>query len=86
MAPGPGVACGYLTVPEQHSQPAGPTIELGVVILKSTGASPRPDPLVMAQGGPGGSTIHTYTTLLLNSPLRRERDIVLFDQRGAAGY
>jgi pimeloyl-ACP methyl ester carboxylesterase len=82
FAPGADFECGYLTVPEQHSQPDGSTIELGVVILKSNGPSPRPDPLVMAQGGPGGSTIHTYATLLLDSPLRRERDIVLFDQRG----
>jgi pimeloyl-ACP methyl ester carboxylesterase len=82
LSPGPNTECGYLTVPEQHSQPDGPTIELGVAILKSTGSRPRPDPLVMAQGGPGGSTIHTYATLLLDSPLRRERDIVLFDQRG----
>jgi pimeloyl-ACP methyl ester carboxylesterase len=82
ISPGSNFECGYLTVPEQHSQPGGPSIELGVAILKSTGSSPRPDPLVMAQGGPGGSTIDTYATLLLDSPLRRERDIVLFDQRG----
>src|SRR5262245_39165083 len=59
FAPGPDFVCGYLTVPEQHSRPDGPTIALGVVILKSNGPSPRPDPLVMAQGGPGGSTIET---------------------------
>jgi pimeloyl-ACP methyl ester carboxylesterase len=82
LDPGPNFECGYVTVPEQHSQPDGPSIELGVAILKSSSARPRPDPLVMAQGGPGGSTIHTYATLLLDSPLRRERDIVLFDQRG----
>jgi pimeloyl-ACP methyl ester carboxylesterase len=82
MAPGRDVECGYASVPEQHSLPDGPTIELAVVILKSTGPSPRPDPLVMAQGGPGGSTIDTYAALLLDSPLRAERDIVLFDQRG----
>ena len=81
-APGADFECGYLKVPAQHSLPAGPTIELAVVILKSTSRSPQPDPLVMAQGGPGGSTIDTYAALLLDSPLRAERDIVLFDQRG----
>ena len=80
--PGSSFECGYVTVPERHSQPDGPSIELGVAILKSNSPNPRPDPLVMAQGGPGGSTIHTYATLMLDSPLRRERDIVLFDQRG----
>ncbi len=74
--------CGWLTVPAQHSDPAGPSIELGVVILGASGESPQRDPLVMAQGGPGGSTIDSYASLMQNSPLRRDRDIVLFDQRG----
>ena len=74
--------CGWLTVPLQHSDPAGATIQLGVVILRATGASHEPDPLVMAQGGPGGSTIDTYLSPMKDSPIRRQRDIVLFDQRG----
>jgi pimeloyl-ACP methyl ester carboxylesterase len=74
--------CGWLAVPAQHANPNGPTIELGVVVLKGNGESPQPDPLVMAQGGPGGSTIDSYASLMRNSPLRRDRDIVLFDQRG----
>ncbi len=74
--------CGWLTVPAQHADPAGPTIELGVVVLKGNGESPQADPLVMAQGGPGGSTIDSYAGLMQDSPLRRDRDIVLFDQRG----
>jgi pimeloyl-ACP methyl ester carboxylesterase len=82
LSPGRYFECGYLKVPEQHSQPDGPSIELGVAILKSSSSSSRPDPLVMAQGGPGGSTINTYATLLLDSPILQERDIVLFDQRG----
>lgn len=77
------VECGYLVVPEFHNQPQGRTIRLAVVILKSHSASPRPDPLVMLQGGPGGSTIETYTERLLNGGrLLTNRDIILFDQRG----
>lgn len=76
--------CGWLTVPAQHADPAGPTIQLGVVILRASGESPAADPLVMAQGGPGGSTIDSYAALMRESPLRNDRDIVLFDQRGTA--
>ena len=85
---GRDVQCGYLTVPLRHTNPNGPTIKLAVAVIKSTSDSPAPDPLVMLQGGPGGSTIDTYASLfLLNalpdaSKIRAERDIVLFDQRG----
>jgi len=74
--------CGWLTVPAQHADPFGPKIELGVVVLRATGANPRPDPLVMAQGGPGGSTIDSYASEMKDSAIRNDRDIVLFDQRG----
>jgi pimeloyl-ACP methyl ester carboxylesterase len=80
---GPDVQCGYLTVLEEHANSNGPTIQLAVVIIKSKDPNPRPDPLFIAQGGPGGSTIDTYAEhLITNSRLRSNRDIVLFDQRG----
>jgi pimeloyl-ACP methyl ester carboxylesterase len=54
-----------------------------VVIIKSLDPQPKPDPLVVAQGGPGGSTIDTYVNILLgDNDLRTDRDIILFDQRG----
>jgi pimeloyl-ACP methyl ester carboxylesterase len=78
------IRCGYLTVPEQRrgEDDDGRTIRLAVAILESTGHNPSPDPLFIAQGGPGGSTIDTYANLLVDHPLRQERDLVLFDQRG----
>ena len=80
---GPLLECGYLSVPELHSNPSGPKIKLAVAILKSDSPTPNPDPLVMLQGGPGGSTIDTYAgLLLLLNPFRNERDVILFDQRG----
>ena len=78
---GEDIECGYLVVPEQHRDPTGPTIKLAVAIIKSSSPTPAPDPLVMAQGGPGGSTIE-FAQLLVSSPLRSQRDIILFDQRG----
>lgn len=77
-----GFKCGYVTVPEQHREPDGPTIRLAVAILPSTAETPAPDPLFMAQGGPGGSSLELFPLFMLNSPIRDERDIVIFDQRG----
>ncbi|GIK43908.1 MAG: hypothetical protein BroJett011_77410 [Chloroflexota bacterium] len=77
-----GFQCGYVTVPEQHSQPSGPTIRLAVTTLPSTAKNPAPDPLFMAQGGPGGSSLELFPLFMLSSPIREERDIVIFDQRG----
>jgi pimeloyl-ACP methyl ester carboxylesterase len=77
--------CGILTVPELHNQPNGRTIELSVVKIKSTSENPLPDPLIMAQGGPGGSTIDTYSQMIAAgrlATLLADRDIILFDQRG----
>ncbi len=82
---GSGVECGYVTVPWRHAEPDGPTIQLATVILPSHSSERQPDPLFMAQGGPGGSTIETYASYLINSPEDRptaNRDIVLWDQRG----
>lgn len=80
---GEGIQCGYLTVPKDHSNSAGPTLQLAVAIIKARVTNPSPDPFVMAQGGPGGSTIETYgVTLLSKRDFVPDRDIVLFDQRG----
>jgi pimeloyl-ACP methyl ester carboxylesterase len=80
---GEDVICGYITLPERHNQEDGTQIQLAVVIIKSRAVNPKPDPLFMAQGGPGGSTIDTYAEYFLsNDVIFADRDIVLFDQRG----
>lgn len=77
------VECGTLTVPEDHSRPAGATIDLSVLILRSLSENRRPDPVFIAQGGPGGTTIGTFGLLLqINNPFADNRDVVLWDQRG----
>lgn len=76
------IVCGYVVTPLERAQPSGPTIRLAVAVLRATGANREPDPLVMLQGGPGGSTIDTYAVLMAQSPIRATRDVVLFDQRG----
>jgi len=82
------VRCGYLEVPEDREHPAGRTLRLAVVVLKSHSDTPRPDPLVYLSGGPGGPAVES-SARRLESPFwnryRQDRDLVFFDQRGT-GY
>jgi pimeloyl-ACP methyl ester carboxylesterase len=88
-APPEDIECGYLTVPEQHTDPDGPTIRLGVAIWPSTSEVPGA-PVFFAQGGPGGSSIDVFIGQGVQLPalndlyetLRAERDLVFIDQRG----
>ena len=85
LASDANVECGYVTVPRRHAEPGGPTIQLATVVLPAVSSPRQSDPLFMAQGGPGGSTIDTYAQVLIDDPSLRptsNRDIVLWDQRG----
>jgi pimeloyl-ACP methyl ester carboxylesterase len=79
---GVDVSCGNFQTPERYDEPDGPTISLAVAVIKSTSSNPQADPIFFAQGGPGGSTLDYFTQVLFDSPLRAQRDLVLFDQRG----
>lgn len=80
--------CGYVRVPELHADPTGRQIRLATAILPGTHTSPTRDAFVVAQGGPGGSTLDTFATFFEReyypaiANLRAARDIVLYDQRG----
>ena len=79
------VDCGYVTVPRRHEQADGPAIRLAVVVIGASDPGRRPDPLFIAQGGPGGSSIDTFAQALIDSPEARpatNRDLVIWDQRG----
>ena len=77
-----GFECGYVTVPEQHSQPEGPTIQIPVAVLAAQSMTAQPDPLFIAQGGPGGDAFAVYALLAPNTPTAVSRDLVIFNQRG----
>lgn len=84
---GQDVECGYLTVPEDRSQPDGPTIRLHVAIFASRSANPSPDPVVYLSGGPGANALETVP-LSFNTQFDaflEDRDFIIVDQRGA-GY
>lgn len=76
--------CGFLNVPELHAQPEGRQIKLPVVVLRSSSANPAPDPIIVLQGGPGGSAIRDFFFSILRAGFRAgDRDIILVDQRGS---
>ncbi len=77
-----GFECGYVTVPELHAEPDGPTIEIPVAIRRSD--TPGAAPLFLAQGGPGGSAFEVFSLLTAGSAATTGRDIVIFNQRGTS--
>ena len=75
--------CGKYTVPENRAQPADRTIELSVVRVPALTGKPAKSAFTVIQGGPGGSSIDLYLSLSFAfEGIRRERDILLVDQRG----
>ena len=73
-----------LKVPLRHAQPAGASITLNVVRLLAL--QPRADaaPVVYLAGGPGGSGVSAALGARwpIFAAVRRERDVILLDQRG----
>jgi pimeloyl-ACP methyl ester carboxylesterase len=91
LMPAAFARCGTLAVPEDPSAPGGRTVDIFVARVPSLSSTPRPDPLVLIAGGPGESTVDMYLQLRgAFEPARRERDVILVDQRGtgrsAAGF
>lgn len=78
------VECGYLVVPEDRSQPDGPTVKLHVAIFKSKAVNRAPDPVIYVAGGGGGNHLDAYRVYLENGGFRilRTRDYIMYNQRG----
>jgi len=80
------VECGFLVVPENHSQPDGRTIRLHVAIFSTESDNPAPDPIVYLSGGPGQSPLKIAQFAFEGfAPFMANRDLILLDQRGV-GY
>jgi len=75
--------CGGLEVPEDPADPQGAKIRLAIAVIPAVATKAKPDPLFLIAGGPGQGSIQGYAPLLgAFSGVRRERDLVLVDQRG----
>jgi pimeloyl-ACP methyl ester carboxylesterase len=79
------VECGYVTVPEDHTQADnGKTIKLAVAVFKTQSDNHQDDPVIYLEGGPGGAPVKAYGGIFdfIFGPFAANRDFILFDQRG----
>lgn len=87
---GEAATCATLAVPERRDRPQGRMLHLPVAILHASESPTQPDPVIYVEGGPGASVfgvgepaeerMEGWWDAL--APLRRTRDVVLFDPRG----
>lgn len=76
--------CGALDVAEDPLHPRGRRLAIHVAVLPATDGTALRDPIVPLLGGPGESAIDAAAVFAEQwASLRRERDIVLVDQRGS---
>jgi pimeloyl-ACP methyl ester carboxylesterase len=77
------VECGFVIVPQDHTNPTGTTIQLSIAVFKNQSKDHPPDPLMLLCGGPGEKCLENapnYAALL--APILLGRDFIVFDQRG----
>jgi len=75
--------CTNLSVPENWDEPNQHLIELHLAIIPSHSAGPKPDPVVILDGGPGGAATEDYPGFAAAfAKVLDSRNIILMDQRG----
>ncbi len=74
--------CATLDVPEDRRNPSRRTISITVAVLGANTLNPKPDPLFILAGGPGQAASHLGPLASQLVGVRKDRDIVLVDQRG----
>jgi pimeloyl-ACP methyl ester carboxylesterase len=82
------VRCAELAVPEAADQTAGPSLQLHVVVVRSSTAAerrPAPDPVVALAPSAGQAASAVPLGLATLVRLTLVRDLVLVDQRGTGG-
>lgn len=87
VPPQANVTCGNIILPEDRYGDVTDTIKIAVAVYHSVSASPKPDPILYLQGGPGDEAIswssEVYDEVI--APLIVDRDFVVIDPRGV-GY
>lgn len=89
ISAGPGASsiearCGTLTRPLDPSGTEPGEIALRVAVVPALNLTPEPDPLLPIAGGPGQGSVDFYTAYAWAfETVRKNRDILLIDQRGS---
>jgi pimeloyl-ACP methyl ester carboxylesterase len=85
------VDCYRAVLPLDRADPTAGTVDLPVAVLRASTDNPQPDPVIYLEGGPGAPTFESgypdfesYDDLWWShsTPFRRQRDFILFEQRG----
>ena len=85
-APSMKARCGKLMRPLDPTGVVPGEVELKVAVVPALNLTPEPDPVVPIAGGPGQGSIQFYTSYShAFEGVRRNRDILLVDQRGTGG-
>jgi pimeloyl-ACP methyl ester carboxylesterase len=75
--------CAVFRTPENPDAPGGRQLDLQVMIVPAIRPLPEPDPFVILVGGPGqAATVDALQVVPAFERIRRDRDILLVDQRG----
>jgi pimeloyl-ACP methyl ester carboxylesterase len=79
------VECGTIAVPQVRNDPASGTFNLGVAVFRSVSFPSAPDPVVYLAGGPGENALAGIPFIFdeVFAPFLAQRDVIVFDQRGA---
>ncbi len=79
----PDAYCGTYRVFENRAAASGRTIDLKIVVAPALRRDPKPDPLFVFEGGPGGGAATLASQRIpMFRRFQTDRDIVLIDQRG----
>lgn len=83
---GPEGECATLTVPVNHADPQGATIQLRLARIPARATAAKPDPVVFLAGGPGQSAVESWNQIAgAYHQLLADRPVYLLDQRGTGG-
>jgi pimeloyl-ACP methyl ester carboxylesterase len=75
--------CGVYVVRENRADPASKVLRIHVAVIPALRLQPETDPLFILSGGPGQAASDFYLSVApAFARIRRDRDIVLVDQRG----
>lgn len=78
--------CANFEQPENRGQPQGRTIAFRLALIRSDAAHVQPDPLVLLAGGPGQAATESWPQVAYAlAQARRNRHVILLDQRGTGG-